>query len=372
MPLSAQFASERFGRQLGLYGTTWFDEPTEVGALDAARHAAAALLNAPAEQVAITTSMTEAMSQIAWSLRPSRGRNVVSVDFEFPSVPYPWMRVARDTGAEVRLVPASDHPGELSSEAVAELVDERTDVIVLSHVQYSTGYRFDIGALADLAERHQAWLLIDASQSMGAIPIDVSDGRIDALICAGYKWLCGPFGAAVCYIGDRLLERLDPPFAGWKSAEEPYEMDGSELRLARSPVARLEYSTMAYGAGVALATAIDYVGSMGVDAIHEHNLRLGAILHDGLGELGAQLLSTRDDEHRTGIVTARFPGLDGEEVAAWINRSGVIVSPRFGSTRLSVHFYNTEEDVAVALRTVRAVLERRGPVAAERPGPGAG
>jgi selenocysteine lyase/cysteine desulfurase len=129
---------------------------------------------------------------------------------------------------------------------------------------------------------------------------------------------------------------------------------------------------MAYGAGVALATAIDYVGSMGVDAIHEHNLRLGAILHDGLGELGAQLLSTRDDEHRTGIVTARFPGLDGEEVAAWINRSGVIVSPRFGSTRLSVHFYNTEEDVAVALRTVRAVLERRGPVAAERPGPGAG
>ena len=368
MPLSAQFAAERFGRQIGLYGTTWFDEPTEVGALDAARRAAAAAINAPAEQVAITTSMTEAMSQIAWSLRPSRGRNVVSVDFEFPSVPYPWMRVARDTGAEVRLVPASEHPGELSLEAVAELVDERTEVIVLSHVQYSTGYRFDVSALADLARGHGAWLLLDASQSMGAVPIDVSDGRIDALLCAGYKWLCGPFGAAVCYVGRRLMERLDPPFAGWKSAEEPYAMDGSRLRLARSPVERLEYSTMAYGAGMALATAIDYVGSVGVEAIHEHNLRLGAMLHDGLEELGAQLLSAREDEHRTGIVTARFPGLDGEEVAAWINKSGVTVSPRFGSTRLSVHFYNTEEDIAVALRTIRAVLERRGPVAAQPPG----
>ena len=97
MPLSALFASEQFGRRLGLYGTTWFDEPTEVGALDAARRAAAGMLHAPAEQVAIATSMTEAMSQIAWSLRPPKGTNVVSVDFEFPSVPYPWMRVARET-----------------------------------------------------------------------------------------------------------------------------------------------------------------------------------------------------------------------------------------------------------------------------------
>jgi selenocysteine lyase/cysteine desulfurase len=366
MPVSAQFAAERFGRKLGLYGTTGFDEATEVGALDAARRAAAAMVNAPSELVAMTTSMTEAMSQIAWSLRPAEGSNVVSVDFEFPSVPYPWMRVARETGAEVRLVRASDHPGELSLEAVAELVDEATEVIAVSHVQYSTGYRFDISALADLAERHGAWLIVDATQSMGAVPLDVSDGRIDALLCAGYKWLCGPFGAAVCYVGRRLLERLDPPFVGWKSAQEPYAMDASRLQLARSPVDRLEYSTMAYGAGVALASSIDYVRSVGVETIREHNLRLGATFHDGLEELGAEVLSIREDEHRTGIVTARFPGLDGEEVAGWLNRSGVIVSPRFGSTRLSVHFYNTDEDVALALRTIRAVLQRRGPVAPER------
>jgi selenocysteine lyase/cysteine desulfurase len=368
MPLSALFACEQFGRQLGLYGTTRFDEPTEVGALDAARRAAAAMLHAPAEQIAITTSMTEAMSQIAWSLRPPEGTNVVSVDFEFPSVPYPWMRVARETGAEVRLVPASEHPRELSLEAVAELVDDATEVISLSHVQYSTGYRFEIAALADLAERHGAWLVVDATQSMGAVPLDVSDDRIDALLCAGYKWLCGPFGAAVCYLGRRLLERLDPPFVGWKSAEEPYRMDASRLHLARSPVEHLEYSTMAYGAAVALASSIDYVRSVGIEKIQRHTLRLGAVLHDGLTELGAEVLSTREDEHRTGIVTARFPGLDGEEVAGWLNQSGIIVSPRFGSTRLSAHFYNTGEDIALALRTVGAVLKRRGPVPPERSG----
>src|SRR5690242_1325580 len=217
MPLSAQFAAEQFGRRLALYGSTWFDEPTEVGALDRARRAAAAMLNAPAELVAITTSMTEAMSQIAWSLRPAAGANVISVDFEFPSVPYPWMRVAKETGAEVRLVRASEHPGELSLEAVAELVDEATEVVCVSHVQYSTGYRFDLRELAGLCERHGAWLIVDATQSMGAVSIDVAEGGIDALLCGGYKWLCGPFGAAVCYVGPRLLNRLDPPFVGWKS-----------------------------------------------------------------------------------------------------------------------------------------------------------
>src|SRR5205085_11233261 len=108
--------------------------------------------------------------------------------------------------------------------------------------------------------------------------------------------------------------------------------------------------------------------SLGIERIHEYNLRLGAMLADGLKELDAEVISTREDEYRTGIVTARFGGLDGEEVAGWLNRSGVIVSPRFGSTRLSVHFYNTDDDIALALRTIRGVLKRRGPVAPERSG----
>jgi cysteine desulfurase / selenocysteine lyase len=362
MPLSAQFAAEQFQRQLGLYGTTWFDEPTEVGALDGARAAAASLLRAPEERVAITTSVTEALGQIAWSLRPPAGTNVVSIDLEFPSVTYPWMRVARETGAEVRLVKAAHDPGSLSLASVAELVDERTEVICVSHVQYATGYRFDLGELSELAESCGAWLVVDATQSLGAVQVDVSATRVDALLCGGYKWLCGPFGAAVCYAGSRLMERLDPPFVGWKSAVEPYSMDASAMRLAPSPVDQLEYSTMAYGTGVALAGAIQHVNAVGIEAIGEHNLRLGTMLHDGLEALGAQVISSREDRHRTGIVTARFPGRDGEEVASWLNQSGVIVSPRFGSTRLSAHFFNTPGDVELALRTLEAVLDQDGPV----------
>ena len=172
--------------------------------------------NVETEQVAVTTSVTEALSQIAWSLRPESGSNVVSIDLEFPTVTYPWMRVARDTGAEVRLVSAAGDPDNLSFEALAEAVDRRTAAISVSHVQYSTGFRYQLEELSELAETNGALLIVDASQSLGAVPIDLSSVRIDALLCAGYKWLCGPFGAALCYVGERLLERLDPPFVGWR------------------------------------------------------------------------------------------------------------------------------------------------------------
>lgn len=364
MPVAARFTAEQFERQLSLYGTTWFDERTEVAALDWARAAAGALLNVSPEQIAVTTSVTEALSQIAWSLRPPAGTNVVSIDLEFPSVVYPWMRVARETGAEVRLVRAGERPHSLSLETLAEFVDDDTEVICVSHVQYATGHRFDLDGLAKLAEGHGAWLIVDGSQSAGAVPIDLSGGRVDAFLCAGYKWLCGPFGAAICQVSPRLAERLDPPFVGWKSTADPYAMDASQMGLAPSPLAQMEFSTMAYGAGVALASAIEHVDEIGVETIFAHNLELSAALRRGLEELGAEIVTPAEDDQRSGIVTARFPGRDGEQVAAWLNGSDVIVSPRFGATRFSPHFFNTSDDVTLALEVLERVLERGEPVRA--------
>lgn len=364
MPVAARFTAEQFERQLSLYGTTWFDERTEVAALDWARAAAGALLNAPPEHIAVTTSVTEALSQLAWSLKPDRGSNVVSIDLEFPSVVYPWMRVARETGAEVRLVRAAERPQSLSLDTLAEFIDDDTAVICVSHVQYATGHRFDLDGLAKLAEGHGAWLVVDGSQSVGAVPIDLTRSRVDALVCAGYKWLCGPFGAAICYVGPRLQEQLDPHFVGWKSTADPYAMDASALRLARSPLAQMEFSTMAYGSGVALASAIEHVDEIGVDAIFAHNMELSAMLRGGLEELGAEIVTPAEDDRRSGIVTARFPGRDGEQIAGWLNGSDVIVSPRFGATRFSPHFFNTSDDMAIALEVLERVLEREGPVRA--------
>jgi cysteine desulfurase / selenocysteine lyase len=355
VPLPVQEQAAAFDRELALRGTTWFDEAQEVGVLDRARNAAARLLNASPDAIAIPTSATEAFCQAAWWLRPARGANIVSIDLEFPSVTYPWFRVAAESGADVRLVQAKDNPASLSLDSVVELVDDQTVVICVSHVQFATGHRFALDELARLARAHNATLVIDATQSAGMVPIDVQASGVDMLVAGGYKWLGATFGAAICYLGPTLLDRLDPPFVGWRSTVEPYALDAAHMALAPS-ARRLEFSTMSYGAGVALGAAMEYVLDLGIDRILAHDLALATRLIDGLDTLGATILTPRDDHSRAGIVTARFPGRDGEEVAARLNEAGVIVSPRFGSTRFSTHIFNHAEDVDQALSVVESVL----------------
>jgi cysteine desulfurase/selenocysteine lyase len=355
MPLPVQEAAAAFERDIWLRGTTGFDEAAETGCLEEAREAAAELLHAQRDDVAIVKSATEAFGMLAWWVRPPAGTNVVTIDIEHPSTAYPWLRVARETGAEARLVRVWDDPEALTPDLVAEHVDADTSVIAVSYVQYSTGYRFVLSELAELAHAHDALLAVDATQAAGMAPIDVARDDVDVLVAGGYKWLCGPFGAAICWLRPELREQFDPPFVGWRSTVDPYTFDARTMPLA--PTARsMEYSTMGYGSAVALGGALRYVLELGVDRVLAHDQELASRLANGLESLGAQVLTPREDAHRAGIVTARYPGRDGEAVAAQLNEAGVIVSPRFGATRFSVHFFNDERDVDRALETLSGML----------------
>jgi cysteine desulfurase/selenocysteine lyase len=167
--------------------------------------------------------------------------------------------------------------------------------------------------------------------------------------------LCSSFGAAVCYIRRELLPDFRPPLVGWRSAEVPYALDAVDMKLPAS-ARKLEFSTSGYGAGVALGAAIEYFLAVGIERVLAHDLALATRLRAGLEDLGAEILTPAEDDRRIGIVTARFPSHDGEAVAARLNERGVVVSPRFGSTRYSVHAFNDDEDVDRALEVTAAVL----------------
>jgi cysteine desulfurase/selenocysteine lyase len=355
VPASVVQPAHEFEAELAQAGTTGMDEDTEVGILEGARHAAAGLLHADPAAIAITTSFTEALCQLAWWLRPGKGQNVVSTEVDFPSVTYPWHRIAEDTGCQVRLVPVLDDPQRFDVNTVAEHVDSATAVICISHVQYLTGHLLDVDDLVTLAHDHGALLIIDATQSAGQVPIDVAATGVDALITGSYKWLCSTFGAAACYLSPALLRELRPPMVGWRSTEHPYALDARWLPLAAT-ARRMEYSTMSYASAIAFGRAIRYVTSLALDEVAAHNGQLAGRLIDGLTERGATLLTPRDPKRRAGTVTARFPGRDGEAIAAELTRRGVIVSPRVGSTRFSMHFYNNSDDVDRALAALDLVL----------------
>jgi cysteine desulfurase / selenocysteine lyase len=347
--------AHQFEAELARAGTTGMDEDTEVGILEDARNAAAGLLHTTPDTIAIATSFTEALCQVAWWLRPGEGDNVVSSAVDFPSVTYPWHRIAEDTGCEVRLVPVLDDPDGFDVNKIAGFVDSSTAVICISHIQYLTGHRLELAELATLAHDHGALLIVDATQSAGQVPIDVTASGVDVLITGSYKWLCSTFGAAVCYLSPPVLERFRPPLAGWRSTEHPYALDARWKPLART-ARRMEYSTMSYASAIALGRALRYISSLDLDQVDAHNAALAAQLADGLTGRGAKLITPADPRRRAGTVTARFPGRDSEVIAAELTGRGVIVSPRVRSTRFSMHFYNSSDDIDHALAVLDEVL----------------
>ena len=354
-PLPVQRAGEELGRQIAGRGTVGFDDEIEKRVGDLPRAAAARLLGAEPDDVAVVTHATEALCQIAWWLRPEAGTNVVSADLEFPSVTYPWLRIARDTGVEVRLARALDDPAAFSLDTIAAEVDERTEVICVSHVQYATGHRLDPAGLVELARSVGATLVFDATQSAGVVPLDAPALGVDVLVTSGYKWLCSAPGAGICYLRKELWQRLDPPFVGWKSTEDAVAFDATTIPLANA-ARRLEYSTPAYAAGAALTSAVDYLLELGLENVLEHDLALAADLRAGLERLGADVLTPAEDDCRAGIVIARFPGHEGTDVAARLADAGVIVSPRLGAVRFSLHHFNDLSDVERALAALEAIL----------------
>src|ERR1039457_1979754 len=282
VPASVVTPAHEFELELAQAGTTRMDEDTEIGILDDAHRGAAVLFGASPDTIAIATSFTEALNQVAWWLRPGRGQNIVSSEVDFPSVTYPWHRIAEDTGCQVQLVGVLDDPDSFDLNKIAGSVDSATAAICISHVQYLTGHLLDLGELAALAHDNGAVLIVDATQSAGLVPIDVTASGVDVLISGSYKRLCSTFGAAVCYVRPALM--------GWRSTEHSYSLDARWLPLAAT-ARRMEYSTMSYAAAIALGRAIGYISGLSLAEVAGHNRDLASQLADGLAQRGARLLT---------------------------------------------------------------------------------
>jgi len=333
-------------------GTIHFDEAAEERAFATLHASAARLFNCRPEDIAVGSSATELLASLAWAIAPAAGSNIVSTDLEFPSTIYPWARVARHTGAEVRL---AGMKGDPLDDALIGLIDRGTAVVCVSDVLYSTGHRLDVARLAEAAHRNGALLFIDATQSAGGIPIDVGALGVDALITASYKWLCGPFGVAVMYLAPHLHERLEPGLVGFRSHERMWDLRADRLKLPPN-AHRFEFSTMAYGCAPGLASSIDYLLRLDVERIFSRNKTLADLLIEGLRERKGEILSPTDDGARSSIVATRFPGTDVRILAERLNEARIVVSARRNVLRFSPHLYNDADDIRQALTAIDRCL----------------
>ena len=332
------------------HGTASFDERAEASVFEGLHDAAARLLGTRPEDIAVGSNATELWGSLAWAVAPPEGSNIVTSEAVFPSTVYPWARVARHTGAEVRYAP--ERRDGTPDDDVMRLIDDRTAVVCVSHVEYGGGHTFDLADLTQAAHDHDALIVVDATQSAGAIPIDVIETGVDALVTAGYKWLCGPFGVAFLYLARHLQEQLDPGVVGFRSHRDMWDLRADRIDYPES-ARRFEVSTMAYGCALGLTESVRYLMRLGVERIAAHNSRLAAALTAGLRERGAEIASVGSSGPITSsIVAARFPGTDSPKLAAGLNGAGVVVSPRGDWVRFSPHLYNDDDDIERALAQI--------------------
>ncbi len=353
MPRPAVEAMVEFQRKIAGGGTIGFDEEAETRSLEDARDEAAALLAAHRDEIAILSSATEGICSLAWCLGIGKDANIVSTDADFPSVVYPWMRLSRANGCEVRL--ARNRDGTIDEHELEGLVDDHTAVISISHVEYGTGQRFDLRWISELAHSHGSLLVLDATQSAGLMPIDVHRDGVDALVAGGYKGLLGPFGAAIFYLRQDLADKLEPTLVGWRSTPVPYDLDATKLNFARS-ARKFECSTMNYASPVGLNESMRYLDKLGHSELTDHVLSLtDRLMHmiKGNDKLsGVTTLTPSDPSSHASIASFRFKGLDQAAIAAKMIRRNVIVSQRFNAVRFSFHAYNTEDDISRAIQAL--------------------
>ena len=211
--------------------------------------------------------------------------------------------------------------------------------------------------MAEAAHAHGALLIVDATQSAGAIPIDAPASGADVIIAGSYKWLCGPFGAAVMYLAPRLQSKLEPGFVGFRSHKEMWNLSPDRLEYPDT-AKRFESRTMAFGCIKGLEKSIEYLADIGIQRIYEHNIALADRLIEGLGGLDIEVVSPVNSSERTSIVTCRVTGFDPVEIVKNLQERNIVVHKRQEFIRFSPHLYNDKTDVDRAITELRSLLRR--------------
>lgn len=310
-------------------------------------------------RIAVIPSVSYGLATVARNLKLQPGGNIVLLEEQFPSNVYIWQRLAEEKEAELRFVPAPKEVlrGKLWNEHILAAIDERTALVTLGNIHWADGTLFNLKAIREKASECGAWLVVDGSQSVGALPFDVQKIRPDALICASYKWLLGPYSIGLAYYG--------PAFDGGIPIEESWiNRLGSEdftglvnYQPAYKPLAG-RYSMGEQSNFILLPMqlrALRQLLEWGVPNIQAYCRELMREPLRQLVELGCRV---EPEENRARhLIGVRLPeGIALEKLKTALRERNVYVSLRGSAVRISCHLFNDEKDMERLVACFRQVL----------------
>lgn len=341
-----------------------FKLETEIGGYEAADlaqktihhfyEAAAKLIHCTPQEIAYLENATRAWDMVFYSFAFKPGDRILTAKAEYASNYIAFLQIAKKTGAVIEVIPDDEH-GQLSLSALEKMINPQVKLIAITHIPTQGGLINPAEAVGAIAKKHGIFYLLDATQSVGQMPIDVEKIQCDALCATGRKYLRGPRGTGFLYVRKSKLAQLEPPFldlhaAPWVSLNK-YRINEDATRFETW---ERNYSNM-----IGLGTAIEYATSWGVENTWQRIRSLASTLRSKLSSIPG--VKVRDlGENKCGIVTFTIEGKEAEAVSLQLRQKGIHTSVSLAEyarldleerglsslIRASVHYYNTEEEIA--------------------------
>ncbi|MET0062635.1 MAG: aminotransferase class V-fold PLP-dependent enzyme [Candidatus Thiodiazotropha endolucinida] len=341
----------RFAQENGFKGSShyarWLGVESEL------RRLLAQLINAPSDNdIALLKSTSEGLSIIAYGLDWQSGDNIVSIAQEFPSNRIVWESL-RNQGVELRLLDLN-RSQDPEKDLIA-LCDDKTRLLSVSSVQYAAGERLQLKGLGEYCRTHEVIFVVDAIQSLGAFPFDLSECHADIVVADGHKWMLGPEGVALFYCDSALRPRLKLHQFGWHMVESMGDFDRIDWQPADS-ARRFECGSSNMLGIHALRASLSLIHELGLNRISTDIIRNAEFVIDQVDTAGFELLTPREPLKRAGIVTFRVPDRDNHALYQGLMQQQVVCAFRGGGIRFSPHFYNHEEGIETAFKRLSELL----------------
>ena len=341
--------------------TGWWNGREEAQYIDLPdpRGAAAELIHCELDDIALVHRASQGVNIVSGLVKPGKGENIVLTDLSYPSSVYPWAGYEQK-GAEIRRIKNRD--GEITLHDFEKAIDDKTKIVCLNRVEWTSGLRHDVEAITGIAHEHGALVLDDAFQAVGGVDVNVKKDDVDFLVFGGEKWLCHVGRAAVLYVKPELVERYEPEYRfywrvyknfQWSYApwDKPIHdnMDswkGDTVKTAE----RFDPGCVGEDAQCGFHASLEYFNNLGIGNIEKKVLSLSKYLIDGLNELGLKVNTPSEPEKRARIVTYTNESYElNAKTYEGMKKANINIAHRYtggvGGIRVSPHFFNTREEI---------------------------